>query len=83
MDVHRTGGHPLDLDTDPLAGPASRDWAVRDYSTHLQAVLKRSPATVNNALAAGDDFYIRCGLGLSVKPPRGLGQRVGRGPITC
>jgi len=52
-----------DLDSDPLAGPDGRDWAVRDYRTHLQAVLKRSPATVNNALAAVDDFYIRHGLG--------------------
>src|SRR5450755_4178289 len=52
-----------DLDEDPLASAAGRDWAVRDYRTHLQAVLKRSPATVNNALAAVDDFYIRHGLG--------------------
>jgi integrase len=29
----------------------------------LQAVLKRKPATVNNALAAVDDLYIRRGLG--------------------
>jgi integrase/recombinase XerC len=52
-----------DLDEDPLTSPAGRDWAVRDYRTHLQTVLKRSPATVNNALAAVDDFYIRRGLG--------------------
>ena len=52
-----------DLDQDPLTSAASRDWAVRDYRTHLQTVLKRSPATVNNALAAVDDFYIRRGLG--------------------
>ena len=52
-----------DLDEDPLASAAGRDWAVRDYRTHLQTVLKRSPATVNNALAAVDDFYIRRGLG--------------------
>jgi site-specific recombinase XerD len=36
---------------------------VRDYRAHLQAVLKRKPATVNSALAAFDDFYIRRGLG--------------------
>jgi integrase/recombinase XerC len=41
----------------------ARDWAVRDYRTHLQAVLKRKPATVNNALAAIDDLYMRRGLG--------------------
>lgn len=36
---------------------------ARDYRSHLQAVLKRRPATVNSALAAVDDFYIRRGLG--------------------
>jgi site-specific recombinase XerC len=36
---------------------------MRDYRTRLQAALKRSPATVNNALAAVDDFYSRRGLG--------------------
>ena len=39
-----------DTDGDPLGAPDARDWAVRDYRTHLQAVLKRKPATVNNAL---------------------------------
>jgi integrase/recombinase XerC len=60
-----------------------RDWAVRDYRTHLQAVLKRSPATVNNALVAVDDFYIRRGLGpasaarveIAATAPRALDQR--------
>jgi integrase/recombinase XerC len=52
-----------DVDSDPLTDPAARDWAVRDYRTHLAAVLKRSNATVNNALAAVDDFYTRAGLG--------------------
>ncbi len=72
-----------DLDSDPLAGPDSRDWAVRDYRTHLQAILKRSPATVNNALAAVDDFYIRRGLGpasaarveIAAAAPRALDKR--------
>jgi site-specific recombinase XerC len=36
---------------------------VRDYRTHLAAVLKRSNATINNAPAAIDDFYTRTGLG--------------------
>jgi hypothetical protein len=40
-----------------------RDWTVRDYRTHLQTVLKRAPATVNSALAAVDDLYLRRGLG--------------------
>jgi len=54
---------PGDVDGDPLSDPTARDWAVRDYRTHLAAVLKRSNATINNALAAVDDFYTRAGLG--------------------
>lgn len=72
-----------EVDGDPLHSPDGRDWAVRDYRTHLQAVLKRTPATVNNALAAVDDFYLRSGLGpanagrveLPTAAPRALGQR--------
>ena len=72
-----------DLDQDPLLSADGRDWAVRDYRTHLQTVLKRSPATVNNALAAVDDFYIRRGLGpasaarieIPAAAPRALDQR--------
>jgi site-specific recombinase XerD len=52
-----------ELDGDPLTEPAARDWAVRDYRTRLAAILKRGNATVNNALAAIDDFYTRTGLG--------------------
>ncbi len=52
-----------DIDGDPLASPEARDWAVRDYRTHLQAVVKAKAATVNNALAAIDDLYTRAGLG--------------------
>ncbi len=48
---------------DPLGNADARDWAVRDYRTHLLAVAKAKPATVNNALAAIDDFYIRRHLG--------------------
>jgi integrase/recombinase XerC len=72
-----------DLHEDPLTSTDGRDWAVRDYRTHLQTVLKRSPATVNNALAAVDDFYIRRGLGpasaariqITAAAPRALDQR--------
>jgi hypothetical protein len=72
-----------DLDADPLTSADGRDWAVRDYRTHLQAVLKRSPATINNALAAIDDFYIHRGLGpasaarleITAAAPRALDQR--------
>jgi integrase/recombinase XerC len=52
-----------DVDGDPLAEAAARDWAVRDYRTHLQAVAKRAPATINTVLAAVGDFYARRGLG--------------------
>ena len=72
-----------DADGEPLLSAAGRDWAVRDYRTHLQAVLKRTPATVNNALAAVDDLYIRRGLGsadakrleIPAAAPRALDQR--------
>lgn len=67
------------VEGDPLESTDGRDWAVRDYRTHLQAVLKRRPATVNNALAAVDDFYISRGLGpmlleVAAAAPRALDQ---------
>jgi site-specific recombinase XerD len=52
-----------DVDGDPLDSADARDWAVRYYRSHLQAVVKAKPATVNNALAAVDDLYTRRGLG--------------------
>lgn len=72
-----------DVDGDPLSSADGRDWAVRDYRAHLQAVLKRTPATVNNALAAVDDLYIRRGIGparakrveIPAAAPRALDQR--------
>jgi len=72
-----------DSDGDALNAKDARDWAVRDYRTHLQAVLKRKPATVNNALAAVDDLYIRRGLGpanaaradLPTTAPKALSKR--------
>jgi hypothetical protein len=56
---------------------------MRDYRTHLQAVAKRAPRTINNALAAVDDFYTRLGLGpagakrvgLPKTAPRALARR--------
>jgi site-specific recombinase XerD len=71
------------VDGDPLASTDGRDWAVRDYRSHLQVVAKRSPATVNNALAAVDDFYLRRGLGpaaaarvdIPAAAPRALDRR--------
>jgi site-specific recombinase XerD len=72
-----------DLDGDPFKDKHGRDWAVRDYRTHLQTVLKRKPATVNSALAAIDDLYLRRGLGparaaraeLPTVAPRALEKR--------
>ena len=48
---------------DPLTEAAARDWAARDYRTHLQTVARRKPATINAHLTAIDDFYRRRGLG--------------------
>lgn len=72
-----------DVDGDPLASPAGRDWAMRDYRRHLQFVARARPATVNNALACVDDFYIHLGLGagdaarvaVPVQAPRALDSR--------
>jgi site-specific recombinase XerD len=72
-----------EVDADPFANADGRDWAVRDYRGYLQGVLKRSPATVNGALAAVDDFYTRRGLGparakraeVPATAPRALGPK--------
>ena len=72
-----------DVDGDPLADPAARDGAVRDYRAHLQTVAKRKPATITTTLAALGDFYTRSGLGtpnaarldLPKRAPRGLDAR--------
>ena len=53
-------------DGDPLTDPAARDRAVREWRTHLVTVAGQAPATVNNALAAVDDFYRRRGMGPAV-----------------
>lgn len=72
-----------EVDCDPFGAADGRDWAVRDYRGYLQSVLKRSPATINNALAAVDDFYSRRGLGparakraeVPAAAPRALGAK--------
>lgn len=55
-------------DGKPLHAPDARDRAVREYRNHLEAVLERKPATVNNALAAVDDLYVRRGMGPAGAP---------------
>lgn len=75
-----------DVDGDPLVDPAARDCAVRRWRSHLLTVAGQAPATVNNALAAVDDFYTRRGMGgaaaqradLPATPPRALGGRAQR-----
>ena len=51
------------VDGDPLTDPAARDQAVGDWRAHLVTAANQAPATVNNALAAVDDFYARRGMG--------------------
>ncbi len=46
-----------------LSEPAVRDWAVRDYKRHLVRTRKWKPASVNQALAAIDNFCRQLGLG--------------------
>lgn len=41
----------------------ARDYAVRDFKTHLKTAFQAKPATVNLALAAIDNFYGWVGLG--------------------
>lgn len=65
--LSRVRGYLAWLDTaddvaDPLTDPAARDGAVRDYRSWLKTQ-RRTPATINNALAGIADFYSRRGLG--------------------
>lgn len=48
---------------DPLADAHARDFAARDYKTHLKTVLARSDNTVNAHLTALDHFFAHLGLG--------------------
>ena len=72
---------------DPLVDAAARDWAVRDYRSHLKTVRRAAPATINNTLAALDDLFVRRGLGPAAvrreeppatRAPRALGERQAR-----
>ena len=40
-----------------------RDWAVRDYKRHVKSESRWAPASVNQALAAIDNFYRSLGAG--------------------
>lgn len=48
---------------DPLADAHTRDYAVRDFKSHLKTVRRAKPASVNLALAAIDHFYRYLGAG--------------------
>lgn len=68
---------------DPLDEPRARDGAVRDWRVWAKTVGRLRPATINNTLAAIDDFYTRRGLGpaaarreaLPRRAPKALSQR--------
>jgi integrase/recombinase XerC len=48
---------------DPLRDAHARDYAVRDYKSHLKTVRRASPRSVNLALASVDHFYRFLGIG--------------------
>ena len=48
---------------DPLADEHARDYAARDYTSHLKTVARAKPSSVNLSLAAIDNFYRFLGLG--------------------
>ena len=65
-----------------LADPHVRDWAVRDYKRHVKTAKRWAPASVNQALAAIDNFYRSLAAGrpevlreeLAQVAPRALGE---------
>lgn len=58
-----------------LTDPAARDGAVRDWRAHAKTVARHRPTTINNTLAAVDDFYTRRGLGPAVARREPLPRR--------
>ncbi|MDN5749322.1 MAG: tyrosine-type recombinase/integrase [Pseudonocardia sp.] len=60
---------------DPLTDPAARDGAVRDWRVWAKTVARQAPATINNTLAAIDDFYARRGLGAAAARREALPRR--------
>lgn len=48
---------------DPLSNEHARDYAARDYKSHLKTVNRAKPSSVNLSLAAIDNFYRFMGLG--------------------
>ena len=66
------------VDGDPLTNLAARDRAVRDWRAYLLYDANQAPATVNNALAAVDDFYTRRGMGRAAAERTSLAARAPR-----
>lgn len=60
---------------DPLEETSARDGAVRDWRAWAKTVARLRPATINNTLAAIDDFYTRRGLGPATARREALPQR--------
>ncbi|MEO8968964.1 MAG: phage integrase N-terminal SAM-like domain-containing protein, partial [Solirubrobacteraceae bacterium] len=51
-----------------------RDWAVRDYKRHVKTQARWAPSSVNQALAAIDNFYRSLGAGRPEVPREDLPQ---------
>jgi len=57
-----------------LSDPHVRDWAVRDYKRHVKTEARWAPSSVNQALAAIDNFYRSLGGGRPEVPREDLPQ---------
>jgi len=57
-----------------LTEPNVRDWAVRDYKRHVKTSKQWAPTSVNQALAAIDNFYRSLGAGRPEVPREDLAQ---------
>jgi site-specific recombinase XerD len=57
-----------------LSDPHVRDWAVRDYKRHVKTARRWAPTSVNQALAAIDNFYRSLGMGRPEVPREVLAQ---------
>ena len=53
---------------DALADPKVRDWAVRDYKRHVKNARRWAPTSVNQALAALENFYRSLGVARPAVP---------------
>jgi hypothetical protein len=52
----------------PLSDPHARDYAIRNFKTHLKKARKAKPASVNLTLAALDHLYLLLGPGAAQRP---------------